>query len=239
MIYLTAQRVRSASLRTSGVNAFLHRPAGPVPAGPDSLRIVDQVSQDPGEVVGMSVIVPPGGNAVEAFLDLVVDDALDQGTLTSILSAIGDAVHRATSNEVWGNAAPGALFRLYALPSLDLPATYRELAEGAIAVFTSPATTPIRIIVERDTDAATYFVDDASAERLRCIHGPNWAVPRLRVAHDVGDDFRFFHGDLTGHLIEVATGLALHYVRGLGGVVFIDRTGQELGLWPNDATARA
>ncbi len=69
-MYLAALHVISPANGQEGVNAFYYRHAGPdwiVPpnAVPD---------EDPGELVKKDVAVPPGGNRVRSYLDIIAPD---------------------------------------------------------------------------------------------------------------------------------------------------------------------
>jgi len=70
-VYLTAHHILSPSTHHEGVNAFLYSHksltwTATVPPGmPD---------QNPGELVAQSISIPPPGNAVRSYLDIVAPD---------------------------------------------------------------------------------------------------------------------------------------------------------------------
>lgn len=68
-MYLTAQRVTSQH-GDEGINSFYYVHSREWQGGPPS-GIPDQ---DPGVLVGQSVMVPPPGNRVRSYLDLVTSD---------------------------------------------------------------------------------------------------------------------------------------------------------------------
>lgn len=93
-MYLTAHRVRADSGRRgaspSGFNAFAYlHGEQPVPA---SLSIDEVAETAPGEMVEQSVEVPPGGNFVDSYLDVVASDELGRDRLRQLLDALADDV---------------------------------------------------------------------------------------------------------------------------------------------------
>jgi hypothetical protein len=82
---LTAQRVISPHLRARGVNVFqyLH--------GPNSWERVPNnflPEANPGELVAQWIQVPPGGNRVVSFLDVVAPDEIDGVDLQQRLTSL-------------------------------------------------------------------------------------------------------------------------------------------------------
>ncbi len=69
-MYLTAQRVRSSE-GAEGINAFQYA------HGPDvwdGLPPRGMPDENPGELVAQSILVPPPGNRVRSYLDVVAPD---------------------------------------------------------------------------------------------------------------------------------------------------------------------
>jgi hypothetical protein len=94
MIYITVMRVNSAS-RGRGINIFLHRPEAIDRNNPWSL--VD----DPGPKVSEldQREVSPGGNRVEAYLDLFFNEGdYSPELLEWTLNEVGEAIERGTRN---------------------------------------------------------------------------------------------------------------------------------------------
>jgi hypothetical protein len=231
MMYLTAQRVRSLGFQSSAVNAFLHQRTGVALPSGDPRREVAAVSQDPGDLVSMSLSMPPGGNAVEAFVDVIAEDSFGAPELVRALD-LGRRGLAAAREGAW--SAPGALARFYVQPNLDLRATFEDLAQVATKLLSSPRTmhSPLTIVVERVGDATYYHLDETGLDRMRRIHGPNWRSPRLRASDDIAADFAVYNDDLREHIIDTVTGMDRHYVRALGGVRFVTVSGDERGHWP-------
>lgn len=233
MIYLTAQLVKPSRFSGEGVNAFRRRYPGPLPQEANPLSSIEKILQNPGELIGSSIEIPPGGNAVHAFLDLVIPDDADKEKSRRWLKGARSVIENATSNDIAVPLEGGkALFRFYALPSIDFVATFERLMSAALSTFETTSPEPLRVIVDRGADVSIFRLDDASIARLRVLHGEEWSVPRIHVRDDVSADFEAYHGSLFAHLAEVLTGLARYYVKGLGGIVFIAPNGNELAKWP-------
>lgn len=105
MIYLTAHRVVSPTTDEEGINAFRYTSGnytweGPAPAPFD-------LDEDPGVLVGKRVSVPPPGNHVRSYLDIVApaDVALHELRGALAAAADGDAPERLpaewSSGRVW------------------------------------------------------------------------------------------------------------------------------------------
>ena len=70
-MYLTAHHIISPATHHEGVNAFLYQHG--------SLTWADKVppgmpDQNPGKLIAQSISIPPPGNAVRSYLDIVVPD---------------------------------------------------------------------------------------------------------------------------------------------------------------------
>lgn len=226
MIYLTSQLVRSSRFKQSGVNAFRHHKPGPIPAG-EPRDVLGTVAEDPGEVAAVSVTIPPGGNSVEAFLDIVADDGLKD--LDAALADFRASVLGARTNDQTDRVR-NAVIRFYAIG--DRTAKYDQLGGAVLALHAGRETGPLVVIVGRHEEATILSLDQGSVDRLRRFHGTAWNAPRLRIADDVAAAFEQYVGDIKEHLVAVLTGLDLHYVRGLGGVQFRSAEGRVLGQWP-------
>jgi hypothetical protein len=72
-MYLVAQRVVSP-LQSEGLNAFYYSNGSLVWQGLPPLGIPDQ---DPGELIDAIVAIPPPGNRVRGFLDIVAPDEVE------------------------------------------------------------------------------------------------------------------------------------------------------------------
>jgi hypothetical protein len=70
-VYLTAHHVVSPGKKREGVNAFLYLHAG---QAWEHLSPADVPSQNPGTLLAQSITVPPPGNRVRSYLDIVAPD---------------------------------------------------------------------------------------------------------------------------------------------------------------------
>lgn len=232
MYYLTAQRVHSRRLDIAGINAYWHMAAEVTrEPGESELMLVRRVSENPGSLLGMRAEVPPGGNTVQAFLDVVTSTQVAASRLEKALLGI--------RNEIVSGAAPekirstdGCLVSFYVSPSLGADSIYGDLVSAVVSLLDAPGSDPLRIVIEANGEATRYRLDDRSAERIAIFHPPDWKSPRVDVPRDVEDDFSLLHGEIREHLIEVLTGIDRDHVRGLGGIQYVSSTGKELGRWP-------
>lgn len=235
MIYITAQLVHFRKMGVSSINVYRHRPGGCLAPNENPGFAVEKVSEEPGQVVAVNVTVPPGGNAVEAYLDVVANDDLDIEMLDRVIDGFRLALDSVSSHElVRRDESTSTVVRYYFRPSLDRFQTYNQLATAVRRLFTNPSTqSPLTVLIEEVDDNIVFHLDDESTARMRVIHGGDWQAPRVRVSADVRHDFEALHGDITRHLVDVTTGLDAEDVRRLGGVRFVDRQGNERS-WPED-----
>jgi hypothetical protein len=83
-MYLTAHLVRSGS-GSEGINSFLHR-HGTNFGWPEDASAVPE--QYPGSIVAKAVSIPPGGNSVRAYLDVLGSDDLRKAEIAQALGAL-------------------------------------------------------------------------------------------------------------------------------------------------------
>jgi hypothetical protein len=70
-MYIAVQHVVSPSTGAEGVNAFYYQHAPLTWSGAPPKSIPDQ---DPGTLVRQSIVVPPPGNSVRSYLDIIAPD---------------------------------------------------------------------------------------------------------------------------------------------------------------------
>lgn len=70
-MYIAAQHVISPATRVEGVNAFYYRHGPNAWSGSPPAEIPDQ---NPGTLVRHSIVVPPPGNSVRSYQDIVAPD---------------------------------------------------------------------------------------------------------------------------------------------------------------------
>jgi hypothetical protein len=89
-MYITAQRVRSSSGGArEGVNAFLnlHRETETVSEDWDNPSLERLADTNPGVLVDQLCDVPPGGNRVRSYLDVVAPNTADAEAIRGALEA--------------------------------------------------------------------------------------------------------------------------------------------------------
>lgn len=229
MIYVASHTVRSRQLSMrEGVNAFIYQPD----AVPNDMAVsvaMEKLSDAPGRMTGCSIELPPGGNEIDAYLDLVV---ADDDALTGAFEEARQKIVSDPASHVADRLGQGGMFRFYASIRVEKAPAFDRLHLAALAAMRSPPPTPLRIVVEHDDGISLFQLEKTSAERLRRIHGDEWNALPLRVHADVVHDFEAALGPLVTHVIEVITGLGLRHVEGLGGVVIGTRDGVILKRWP-------
>lgn len=105
-MYITAQRVVRAGSANGGINVFryAHVDAAwdmPPPSIPDV---------DPGALVSHSISIPPGGNRVRSYFDIVAADEVDWGQIrVGMMAFVGANQRRALP---WSGHAGRCYFRL-------------------------------------------------------------------------------------------------------------------------------
>jgi hypothetical protein len=106
-MYLTAHHVVNPGAEAEGINAFCYR-HGPVrwvglapPGIPDD---------NPGELVASSALIPPGGNSVRSYLDIVMPDEVPWSEVrTSFIAFVSEAQQR---DFPWVGVAGRCTFRV-------------------------------------------------------------------------------------------------------------------------------
>jgi hypothetical protein len=240
---LAAQWVRSQALDCSGVNAYLYRsPGSPVPLWihDDERALGQQVEEQfrhPGQFIGSRFDVPPGGNDVLAFLDVIANEDVTLDQLERLLAARPRGSElKPCVTQVWVRDEAVARYQAGLKMAAVIRTVFAQLADVMLALFKSGrGEGPLRILVEQSEGGSTYSMDHDSRSRLERIHGVGWPGPRVRVGMIEAQDFRTVHGeDVRDHLIEVLTGLSRTHVENLGGAEFFDvATRQVLRQWPS------
>jgi hypothetical protein len=123
---LTAQRVR-ASTGGEGINAFcrLH--------GPYEWTVPPEELSD-GELVNQSISIPPGGNRVRSYLDVIVPDEIPT---QEIRNAVVPFIDRSRGRPLpWARTIGRCTFRFGVEQGLhsSWPEEFRQLLLAALAV---------------------------------------------------------------------------------------------------------
>lgn len=238
-MYLTAQLVRNDVRGWEGVNAFLYNEPAHLEALPQPptaraiVQAVDQYASTPRTPSGSIVVVPPGGNAVMAYLDVVVGGPIPLDSLDKIEQDTRDKLKRDDATETVAWASEGFLVRAYVRPGLNLDETLRRLALSAREIVTNPRLEqpPITILELHRSDGFTFAPDEPSKSRLRALHGDRWEVPQIGISYDNRSAFEAMHGNLYEHLMVAMTGgLETAHLARLGGIQFVDESGRV--IWP-------
>ncbi|HYO52501.1 hypothetical protein [Archangium sp.] len=240
-MYLTSQRVSAPGEERTGINTYLYRHGEAVPSidwsRPDLARIVDEF---PGTLVAHATEVPPGGNLIRSYLDIVAPDSMRMDAVDLALqqfdkewssSRIGQVIHMG-----------GVAFRLGLELRLEARAReeLRDLSLHALALLRKPAPSdwepnePLRVVVTTEVNGRSYALDEPSSRRLQSRHGAGWRPTRLSVTHDVQTAMSPNPVDLGLNIAPVLTGLALDELVPFGGIRFIDeQSGNLLWEWPS------
>ncbi|HYO66004.1 MAG TPA: hypothetical protein VEU33_07980 [Archangium sp.] len=240
-MYLTSQRVSAPGDARTGINTYLYRHEQAVPSidwsRPDLARIVDEF---PGTLVAHDMKVPPGGNLIRSYLDIVAPDsthvdeidlALQQFDKEWLDSRAGQVI------QVRGVALRlGLELRLEAHAQEEL----RALSEHALVLLRKPtssdweANEPLVAVVSTEAGGRSYGLDESSRKRLQARHGADWRPTRLSVTQEVQTVMTPNPVDLCLHVAPVLTGLALDELVPLGGIRFVDKpSGNLLWEWPS------
>lgn len=232
MFYLTAHLVFSQRLNRSGTNAFMYKREGFLTTSGDPFFQIDQISQSPGQVVAMNTQIPPGGNTVLGYLDIVMNEDTSVPQLDDSIKNGHTRMQRAVSNELAFSFEDGMILRIYANPSHTLGELYSSLSASLVDLYASHSMNPLVITREREGDADVFRLDTQSASRLRDVHGEQWIAAPVRVADDIRGSIEETYGNMLPHIIEMVTGLREEIIRGIGGVILIDARSGESTSWP-------
>lgn len=230
MIYLTAQKVVSAT-GNSGVNTFRYKGA--------DVRSLERLSAgDIGTLDAQRVEVPPGGNEVVCYLDVIAPDAMSSPVIGRAL----ESLRRSWSPEQHSSVGEGdvqAAFTPGNLPSDSARTELDSLIDHLMAIAQAdPAplpreTRPITILVSVVSDGRRYALQEDSEQRLRALHGPEWR-PMSVTLGDPAPTAVPIIGELNASLVVPLTGLdVLRLYDEFGGVRLVQMPGGAvLWEWP-------
>ena len=237
MRYLTAQKVVSPATGQTGINSFRY-----AKAAVRSFELLQ--TADVGELEAQHLEVPPGGNDILCYLDVLAPDTAEPAAINQVL----EALRKTWSKERRGSAEIDevrALFVPGRTPAEAVSGELDGLVRGLLAVAAaapSPApleTHPITILVSPQPEGRRYALDQESARRLRVVNGPEWQQASVSVAGDVAADFAKVaapnFGELNHSLVLTLTGLdVLRLLANFGGVRFVAQPGgKTLWEWPS------
>jgi len=238
-MYLTAMLVRNSARNWEGVNVLLYQEPDrfdPLPQASPAravIRAIEACIRNASALLGSAVIVPRGGNAVDAYIDVVIAGALQVAALDLIQQRTRQELERPDAAETVAWAEQGMLVRAYVRPDKDPADTLQRLVQASRELVTHPRREqpPIRIVEIRRQDGFEFALDALSTQRLRALHGAKWTSPRIHISDDVRTAFQALHGDIHDHLVAVMTGgIDSPYLTRLGGVEIVDEHGAL--IWP-------
>ena len=245
-MYLTAQRVSAPGDERTGINTFLYKHEGADTgidwSAPDLVRIAEEL---PGRPSSSDIHVPPGGNVVRSFLDIVTRDSTDLGAIRSALQKFEEEWSSARLAKVVHVA--GVALRLGMELRLEAQALneLRNLGVHALRLLEgSPGNplwqpnTPLHAIVTKDGQTLSYALDEGSLTRLQALHGSQWKPARVSISQEPLPPATNEPGDLYSHMAPILTGVSLDALVPLGGVQFRDPSGKVLWEWPLPQDAR-
>ncbi|MBI5480560.1 MAG: hypothetical protein HY906_17010 [Deltaproteobacteria bacterium] len=236
MLYLTAQRVVSSETGRTGINAFRYANA--------AVRSFEFLqTSDVGVLEAQVIEVPPGGNDILCYIDVLAPDGTPPAGIKPVLEALGQGWSKgrrgtAEVDDVRALFVPGRAPAEAAREELD--ALVRGLLAVADAAPSQPPTEarPITILVSARPDGLRYALSPESAQRLRRLNGPDWRQVSVTVADDVAADFARVaqpaFGELNRSLVRTLTGVdVLRLHSEFGGVRFVEQaSGKTLWEWP-------
>jgi hypothetical protein len=126
-MYLTAQRVFASKSRQTGINAFLYTHGGRTWHVPPS----DIPDRQPGRLERKTIAVPPPGNRVRSYLDIVAPDELPPDELQRRLLTF--LKHVEGEPFPWEAVEGPCLFRIGMDAELAKAGWSREVAALALA----------------------------------------------------------------------------------------------------------
>jgi hypothetical protein len=231
-MYLVAQRVRSMGGAT-GINAthYEHESGEVDWTHPDVFDFV--TNRSPGKLVARELEVPPGGNAVLSYIDvlspqLLPPDRIDEIVKQVVASSSGSERARLTGNGWWAEY----------LVSGNREKEIGALRAALLRVASKTATlssSPLRIIVTTDGERWIFELDATSKQRISSNPEGQDRAARVSVPFDVADDFRAIHGALYPRVAEWLTKLPHEELEQLGGIEFV-HNGQR--VWSLPAQSR-
>ena len=235
-MYLTAHRVWSRTSQREAVHAFFYRHATPLIPPIDVSWIADH---NPGELLSSSVELPPAGNDVRSYLDIVASEDIGVHGLTALVEALAQDV-AARSLVVRNFKDTGARFS--AVPSIS--DRRKELLELGAAIrdlyVRGESHAPIRIRIENRPHSVRYSLDPESDMRLRKLRGPDQTRPaHVVVDRDTLEALEDAQGPIEEQVIPILSGLDMMQIHAIGGVEFLTETGSHRAVQPGMEATRA
>ncbi len=215
-MYLTAQRVEGRA--GEGINAYRHETVLSLP--------VDWEAVDQGELSLESpsrrlVELPPGGNSVLSYLDVVGGDAVTSRALGRLIR--WGASEESDRTWTWEGSEFCARMCL-CVGVAHSPRPERELEALLLRVkrLLQPSAAPEPLEVTRLTvaEGLMFELHAGAARRLRVLHGDAWQPARVLIRTETFERWRALGlADLESEIVATLTGLGLEQLEEQGGVL--------------------
>ncbi len=244
-MYLTAHRVRQTRVQDPeiGINVFMHKHderALPQNTKFDNEEIIDQIANNnTGKLVAESTDLPPGGNSILSFIDIVGREDLDKERIQNFLNVvergIGEIHHPITKS------ASDLAVRFgiaYGLKGHEIR-EYKVLTERAMRLFEKPE--PLKRHLEVPWIEIHYDISDCqeifnlsleTANKLKQMHDKHWLSKRVLLDRETKIVAESMYGDLIQYIAPVITGLTLEQIAAQGGLILHDLSSQKKIKWP-------
>lgn len=227
---LSTQRVRGAG--GSGVNVLLYRHPAHRPLHWNDPATVIQL--DPGVLASVSIELPPGGNDVLSYLDIVALESLSKDRVIELVHALEPSVLRE------GTAArDGVGCRFWcAERGSRAEREFHELRHRALALLARPVLLPwregpgITIQQKAGADGLVFELSPQSTAVLRRTLGVAWRAPTVAVEAHTLADLQAAGFEVFEQLATVMTGYRLGELVELGRIRVVGEQGATLWEWP-------
>ena len=231
-MYATAHRVRASrategrAAGDSGFNASLYlHGESPIPRRLDANRVAEVA---PGEPVARIIQVPPGGNFVDSYLDVVAGDDVSAEALAKTLTELEARAPRARTDYGENDRIGEVLVRLYVSPRVPSTARaeVRRLAGHILqlrAQFLRGEGATLDLVRRRTADGFVFVVDPEAS----VPSDPDFTSPgKLEMTTQVLDELEAAHGSIFSVL--PTTLLSPVQLEGFNRVRVVDESGEVL-----------
>ena len=239
-MYLTSHRVRTANGRV-GINAFLHEHGSRLD---DLSHALMNVEKNPGKLVAAACEVPPMGNSVLSYLDVIIQDNADERILDQTKKTAWLEISKEPDKMPVRIQSPSSIVQFARNISRHRSGEHLEdygpLWDKLLSVFRDRprppwfGAQPITILLTEVSGAETarrYSVDDCSFSRLQKIHGAKWLRRTLTVELETLFSFEEYHGDINPTVVSALTDLRLDKIVEMGGIRIARKDTPDITIW--------
>lgn len=228
-MYATAQRVVSPT-GPQGVNAYLYR-HGEEEARIDWRRVDpgELTSSLPGMMVAQKTEIPPGGNHVRSFLDVVGPDSTSPDRIAEALRQFADSAPRECPFRSGDLSIQfSADYGLAGAEKREIEALSGRILAVLSAPAERPAQEPLRIDLYALPGSLVCALEPRDLARLADEQPRKWVSAEVRLEHTTEDDVRLYGQDYLLEIAKVLTGLPADRLASLGGVRFVAHASNEV-----------